>query len=136
MIHADDLHKAFGAKRVLRGVSFAVPKGQSLVVIGGSGSGKSVLLRCLLGLERADRGHVRIAGLDDPAPLPMMPSSMPPQPAKSATARYSSAKCKTPFVSAPASEAKPRSRRLRTSIHVAKAGSPGPAVVFPSRLPG
>ena len=68
MIHADDLHKAFGDKRVLRGVSFAVPKGQSLVVIGGSGSGKSVLLRCLLGLERADRGHVRIAGLDDPAP--------------------------------------------------------------------
>ena len=68
MIQADDLHKAFGAKTVLSGVSFSVPKGQSLVVIGGSGTGKSVLLRCLLGLERADRGHVRIAGLSDPAP--------------------------------------------------------------------
>ena len=68
MIRATDLHKAFGAKQVLRGVSFEVPKGQSLVVIGGSGTGKSVLLKCLLGLQRADRGTVEVAGLTDPTP--------------------------------------------------------------------
>jgi phospholipid/cholesterol/gamma-HCH transport system ATP-binding protein len=68
MIRADDIHKAFGPKQVLDGVSFEVAKGESLVVIGGSGTGKSVLLRCLLGLERADRGRVEIAGQRDPSP--------------------------------------------------------------------
>lgn len=68
MIHADNIHKAFGRKHVLRGVSFDVAKGESLVVIGGSGSGKSVLLKCLLGLERADAGAVRVAGLNNPRP--------------------------------------------------------------------
>jgi len=68
MIRADDIHKAFGAKTVLRGVSFEVPKGQSLVVIGGSGTGKSVLLKCLLGLEQADSGQVQVAGLTNPRP--------------------------------------------------------------------
>lgn len=68
MIHARDLHKSFGPKRVLAGIDLAVAKGESLVVIGGSGTGKSVLLKCLLGLERADRGRVTIAGLTDPTP--------------------------------------------------------------------
>ena len=68
MIAARGLHKAFGAKRVLEGVDLTVARGESLVVIGGSGTGKSVLLRCLLGLERPDRGTVEIAGLTDPAP--------------------------------------------------------------------
>lgn len=68
MIRATDLHKTFGAKHVLAGVSFEVPRGESLVVIGGSGTGKSVLLKCLLGLMRADRGQVQIAGLTDPRP--------------------------------------------------------------------
>lgn len=68
MIRAEGLHKSFGRKQVLRGVSFEVPKGQSLVVIGGSGTGKSVLLKCLLGLERAERGRVEVAGLTDPRP--------------------------------------------------------------------
>lgn len=68
MIRARDLHKSFGPKAVLRGVSFEVPRGQSLVVIGGSGTGKSVLLKCLLGLERADSGTVEVAGLTDPRP--------------------------------------------------------------------
>jgi len=68
MIRADELHKAFGPKQVLRGISFEVPKGQSLVVIGGSGTGKSVLLKCLLGLVRADKGSVEVAGLTDPRP--------------------------------------------------------------------
>jgi phospholipid/cholesterol/gamma-HCH transport system ATP-binding protein len=68
MIEARNLHKSFGPKRVLAGIDLSVPKGQSLVVIGGSGTGKSVLLKCLLGLERADTGQVTIAGLTDPSP--------------------------------------------------------------------
>jgi phospholipid/cholesterol/gamma-HCH transport system ATP-binding protein len=68
MIRARDIHKAFGAKRVLSGVSFEVARGQSLVVIGGSGTGKSVLLKCLLGLEAPDRGTIEIAGLTRPRP--------------------------------------------------------------------
>ena len=68
MIRADTIHKAFGSKRVLRGVSFEVAKGESLVIIGGSGTGKSVLLKCLLGLERAYSGTVQVAGLTNPRP--------------------------------------------------------------------
>lgn len=68
MITVDALCKAFGPKHVLQGVSFAVERGDSLVVIGGSGTGKSVLLKCLLGLDRADSGTVRIAGLQNPRP--------------------------------------------------------------------
>ena len=68
MIRADNLHKSFGANPVLRGISFEVAKGESLVVIGGSGTGKSVLLKCLLGLERADSGDVTVAGLNNPSP--------------------------------------------------------------------
>ena len=68
MITAQGIHKAFGAKTVLAGVDLSVARGESLVVIGGSGTGKSVLLRCLLGLERPDRGQVQIAGLTNPAP--------------------------------------------------------------------
>ena len=73
MIRAEGLHKSFGPKAVLRGVTFEVPKGQSLVVIGGSGTGKSVLLKCLLGLERAERGRVEVAGLTDPSPHDVAP---------------------------------------------------------------
>lgn len=56
------LKKAFGAKRVLDGVDVSVPKGGSLVVIGGSGTGKSVLLKTILGLIRPDAGSIRIDG--------------------------------------------------------------------------
>lgn len=68
MIRVSDLKKAFGSKVVLDGVSFDVAKGESLVVIGGSGTGKSVLLKCLLGLERPDQGEIEIAGLIRPRP--------------------------------------------------------------------
>jgi phospholipid/cholesterol/gamma-HCH transport system ATP-binding protein len=56
------LEKAFGPKKVLRGVEVEVAKGESLVVIGGSGTGKSVLLKCILGLLRPDAGSIRIDG--------------------------------------------------------------------------
>ncbi|HMT14691.1 MAG TPA: ATP-binding cassette domain-containing protein, partial [Aestuariivirga sp.] len=51
-----DVKKSFGPKQVLNGVDLAVPKGRSLVVIGGSGTGKSVLIKCILGLLRPDSG--------------------------------------------------------------------------------
>jgi len=56
------LHKSFGAKKVLRGVELSVGVGESLVVIGGSGSGKSVLIKCILGLLRPDSGSILVDG--------------------------------------------------------------------------
>jgi phospholipid/cholesterol/gamma-HCH transport system ATP-binding protein len=64
MIRLCEVHKAFGANRVLRGVTLGVAAGESLVVIGGSGSGKSVLLKCILGLVRHDAGRIEIDGED------------------------------------------------------------------------
>jgi phospholipid/cholesterol/gamma-HCH transport system ATP-binding protein len=54
--------KAFGDKKVLRGIDFDVAAGESMVVIGGSGTGKSVLLKCILGLIQPDSGSIRIDG--------------------------------------------------------------------------
>uniref|UniRef100_UPI00404791A5 ABC transporter ATP-binding protein n=1 Tax=Yoonia sp. TaxID=2212373 RepID=UPI00404791A5 len=64
MITLENLSKSFGSNHVLRDVSLHVPKGQSLVVIGGSGSGKSVLIKCILGLVTPDAGRVIIDGQD------------------------------------------------------------------------
>ncbi len=60
----DGLEKSFGPKQVLRGVGLTVARGESLVIIGGSGSGKSVTLKCILGLVRADRGSIRLDGTE------------------------------------------------------------------------
>jgi phospholipid/cholesterol/gamma-HCH transport system ATP-binding protein len=57
-----DVHKAFGPKKVLQGVDLEIGTGESVVVIGGSGTGKSVLLKCILGLIRPDRGSILIDG--------------------------------------------------------------------------
>ena len=57
-----DVHKRFGAKQVLRGIDLKVERGQSTVIIGGSGTGKSVLLKCILGLITPDSGSIRIDG--------------------------------------------------------------------------
>jgi phospholipid/cholesterol/gamma-HCH transport system ATP-binding protein len=57
-----DVRKSFGSKTVLNGINLSVPKGQSLVVIGGSGTGKSVMLKCVLGILQADRGSIKIGG--------------------------------------------------------------------------
>ena len=54
--------KAFGPKQVLLGIDLEVVKGESMVVIGGSGTGKSVLLKCILGLLQPDSGSIRIDG--------------------------------------------------------------------------
>ncbi len=54
--------KAFGQKKVLQGIELDVAPGESMVVIGGSGTGKSVLLKCILGLMRPDNGSIRVDG--------------------------------------------------------------------------
>jgi phospholipid/cholesterol/gamma-HCH transport system ATP-binding protein len=61
-IELNDVRKAFGSKPVLNGVDIAVQRGQSLVVIGGSGTGKSVMLKCILGIIHPDSGSIRIGG--------------------------------------------------------------------------
>lgn len=64
MIEVDDLHKSFGNNHVLRGVNLRIEKGESVVVIGGSGSGKSVLIKNIIGLLKPDSGKVIIDGID------------------------------------------------------------------------
>src|SRR6201996_494956 len=59
-----DLHKSFGPKKVLDGVSLDIAAAESMVIIGGSGSGKSVMLKCILGLLRPDSGSILIDGED------------------------------------------------------------------------
>lgn len=62
MIEVRGLHKAFGQHQVLRGVDLTAGRGRSLVVLGGSGSGKSVLLKCILGLLTPDAGQITLEG--------------------------------------------------------------------------
>ena len=57
-----DVRKAFGSKNVLNGINLAVPKGRSLVVIGGSGTGKSVMIKTILGILPPDSGSITIGG--------------------------------------------------------------------------
>jgi phospholipid/cholesterol/gamma-HCH transport system ATP-binding protein len=64
MIEIVDLHKSFGKKQVLTGVNLTVEKGESMVVIGGSGSGKSVLVKHIIGILEPDAGTIRIEGVD------------------------------------------------------------------------
>ena len=64
LLKLDGVEKSFGAKQVLRGVSLDVARGQSLVVIGGSGSGKSVMLKNALGLMTPDKGQIFFDGED------------------------------------------------------------------------
>ncbi|MCY4608103.1 MAG: ATP-binding cassette domain-containing protein [bacterium] len=63
MIRVRDLRKSFPARRVLDGVSFDVSQGEAFVIIGGSGSGKSVTLKCILGLMKPDAGEIMIDGM-------------------------------------------------------------------------
>ncbi len=64
MIELSAVHKAFGANRVLQGVDLTIPRGESMVIIGGSGTGKSVLLKCILGLVTPDSGKITLDGQD------------------------------------------------------------------------
>src|SRR6266852_6370972 len=64
IVSARDLRVSYGDREVLHGLTFDVRRGETLVVIGGSGSGKSTMLRTLVGLERPSSGEVRIKGID------------------------------------------------------------------------
>lgn len=61
-IELRNVHKRFGSKVVLDGINLTVPKGESLVVIGGSGTGKSVMIKCVLGIIRPDSGEIFVDG--------------------------------------------------------------------------
>lgn len=64
MIQMEHLHKSFGDLKVLNGVSLQVEKGEILALIGGSGHGKTVILKHVAGLMKPDRGHVYVNGKD------------------------------------------------------------------------
>ena len=64
MIRIVDLHKSFGGNEVLRGVNLQLKQGETLVIIGQSGCGKSVLLKHVIGLLKPDRGKVYVDGVD------------------------------------------------------------------------
>ena len=62
VLKVEGLEKSFGKTQVLRGIGFALEKGEVLSIIGSSGSGKTTLLRCLNFLETADRGRIEVNG--------------------------------------------------------------------------
>lgn len=64
MIEIEDVHKSFGALKVLKGIDLTVAKGEVVSVIGGSGSGKSTLLTCINGLEPIDSGRILVDGTE------------------------------------------------------------------------
>ncbi len=64
MIEVIDLWKSFGDNHVLRGITLSIEKGTTYVVLGASGSGKTVLLKHVIGLLRPDRGAVSVDGVD------------------------------------------------------------------------
>ena len=73
LLRAEGLHKHYGALHVLRGIDLVVRRGEVVVVIGPSGSGKSSLLRCLNRLEDPSAGHIYIDGVDIVAPRVNLP---------------------------------------------------------------
>ncbi|MHB8877099.1 MAG: ABC transporter ATP-binding protein, partial [Myxococcaceae bacterium] len=68
MIEVVDLYKSFGKNAVLTGINLAIPPGSTCVILGGSGSGKTVLMKHMIGLLKPDRGQVIVDG-EDVVPL-------------------------------------------------------------------
>jgi len=64
LVTVKDLHKSFGTQHVLNGVSLSVDRGKALAVLGRSGTGKSVMLRLIIGLSKPDSGTIRVDGQD------------------------------------------------------------------------
>ncbi|KIC42900.1 ABC transporter [Ruegeria sp. ANG-R] len=64
MIRMENVTKAFDDNHVLQGMNLEIPKGTSMVIIGGSGTGKSVALKCILGLIKPDSGMIYVDGKD------------------------------------------------------------------------
>ena len=66
MIRVEDVWKSFGAHQVLKGISLDVPKGTTCVILGGSGSGKTVLMKHVIGLLKPDLGTVFVNEVEIP----------------------------------------------------------------------
>ncbi|OCB78525.1 ABC transporter ATP-binding protein [Flavobacterium crassostreae] len=64
LINIENLSKSFGKNKVLRGINLTVNKGDNLVILGRSGSGKSVTIKCLVGLLKVDKGKIEVFGTD------------------------------------------------------------------------
>ncbi|HKO77355.1 MAG TPA: ATP-binding cassette domain-containing protein, partial [Flavobacterium sp.] len=64
IVEIKNLHKSFGDNTVLNGVNLIAKKGENLAILGRSGSGKSITIKCLVGLIRADEGEINIFGED------------------------------------------------------------------------
>lgn len=64
IIEINNLEKSFGEKKVLNGINFNLKKGENLVILGRSGTGKSVTIKCIVGLVDADNGQINIFGED------------------------------------------------------------------------
>jgi phospholipid/cholesterol/gamma-HCH transport system ATP-binding protein len=64
MIQVVELHKMFGANKVLTGINVTIPEGKTCVILGGSGSGKTVLMKHMIGLLKPDEGKVLVDGED------------------------------------------------------------------------
>ncbi|WP_281298323.1 ABC transporter ATP-binding protein [Flavobacterium limnophilum] len=60
VIAIENLYKTFGKNEILKGINLTVSKGEGLVILGRSGSGKSVTIKCLVGLVKADKGNIKI----------------------------------------------------------------------------
>ena len=65
MILLEGVKKSFGNKKILAGVDLNINAGSSLVIIGRSGTGKSVLIKCILALEKYDEGKIHIKGVEN-----------------------------------------------------------------------
>ena len=66
MVKAEGVHKRYGANEVLKGISLEIPTGTTCVILGGSGSGKTVLMKHVIGLLRPDRGTVFVDEVEIP----------------------------------------------------------------------
>jgi len=68
LLRVEDLHKRYGKEEVLKGVSFTLEKGETKVIIGPSGTGKSTLLRCINRLTEPDRGRIWLEDVEITSP--------------------------------------------------------------------
>jgi phospholipid/cholesterol/gamma-HCH transport system ATP-binding protein len=62
IIAIENLHKSFGTNAILKGINLKLNKGENLVILGRSGSGKSVTIKCIVGLVQSDKGSIKISG--------------------------------------------------------------------------
>ena len=63
IIAIENLHKSFGKNNILKGINLRLNKGENLVILGRSGSGKSVTIKCIVGLVEPDKGSIKISGM-------------------------------------------------------------------------